>query len=57
MQKNLLLNVKDIRALLGSYHHGFEGVIQICEADLQFDLYFRFRSMSFICSPAEAGGV
>lgn len=31
--------------------------IQICEVDLQFDLYFRFRSMSFICSPAESGGV
>lgn len=34
-----------------------QGVIQICGEDLQVDLYFRFRSMSLICSPTEAGGV
>ncbi len=53
MQKNLLLNVKDIQAFIGILPPWIQG----SDTDLQFDLYFRFRSVSLICCPAEAGGV
>jgi len=64
MQKNPLLNVKDIRGYIGfcffskcSTSTVFQGMIQICGEHLQVALFFRFRSKSFICSPREAEGV